>query len=97
MGGGRWQRCCFIRSGQGRPLSKSQFELRSRGGKIRVTWEKNILVSGQKIQKPQSKTWDLFEEGTKCRRKQVMEALYKEFRFHFKSSGSLGSTMTLEV
>lgn len=34
MGGGRWEGCCFIRSGQGRPLSKSPFELRSRGGKI---------------------------------------------------------------
>lgn len=50
-----------------------------------------------KYKGPKAKHVDLFEEGPRCRRKQVMEALEKEFGFHFKSSGSLGSTRTLEV
>lgn len=42
-------RVLFIRSGQERPLSKSPFELRFRGGKIMGHMEKNILVIGQQI------------------------------------------------
>lgn len=90
--------CYFIRSGQGRPLSTFPFELRSSGGKRMChTRKEHFSQWDSKYKGPKAKHVDLFEEGPRCRGKQVVETLDKEFGFHFKSSGCLVSTSTLDV